>query len=192
MKKLSLPLWFTVLTAFFVFTSCDQPRDLTDEEFSERLTEIKQEMQVASYLLEEAISADNSKELIANGDGAINAIEDQLNAYMNTMDEVARKIPGDARSNIIAIKQKVVETDFRLALLENNEQFRISEQVADYDEIPEARRTRPVNYRFPPIPAINGGHITEMVEYGAEVMEEARTNLQELKVKLNLFIEDNL
>ncbi len=192
MKKLLGLLWLSLFSTFFIFTSCEQPQKLSDDEFRESLSEIKQQMQVASDLLDEAISAEKSSQLIEKSDDALNIIDKQLDAYMDETDKAVRRIDKDTRSGIIDIKQKVVETDFRLALLENNEQFRISEHAEDYDEIPKARRTRPVHYRFPQIPEINGRYISEMVEYGAEVMEEVRTNLQELRSELDLFIEKNL
>jgi len=49
-----------------------------------------------------------------------------------------------------------------------------------------------VGYRFPQITRIDDRIISERVQYGMEVMEEVRTNLQELNKELNQFIEENL
>ncbi|MFN2395862.1 MAG: hypothetical protein ABR597_09265 [Bacteroidales bacterium] len=189
MKRLIKSLTLPLVILFFI--SCDQ-QTADDEEFRESLSEVKQEMQDASELLEEAIDAENSSDLIVKSDEALNTIEEQLDVYMNAMDKALRRIDKDTRTSIIDMKQKIAEIDFRLALLESNKQLRMSEQAEGVDEIPEVRRTRPVGYRFPHILNMDDEIYSERVQYGEEVMEEVKTNLQELNDELNQFIEENL
>jgi hypothetical protein len=190
MRKIFYHLRLPLITALLLAVSCEQQP--TDEEFRESLSEIKQEMQYASELIYEAIEAEHSRELISKSDQALDVIENQLNAYMNEMDEAVRRIFKDTRTNIIDIKQKIAEIDFRLALLEGNEQLRMSEEAEGYDETYEYRRTRPVGYRFPQITRIDDTLIRDRVQYGREVMDEVITNLKELNDELNQFIEENL
>ncbi len=192
MKKLFNPVWFSFFSVLFILTSCEQPLQLSDEEFRETLPEVKQEMENASELLEEAMNVENSIVLIGKSDDALNKIEEQLDVYMDEMDEAVRRIYKDARTSIIDIKQKTAEIDFRLALLESNQHLRMSEQTEESDEISEIRRTRPVGYRFPHILNIDDRICSERVQYGEEVLEEVITNLKELKDELNQFIEENL
>ena len=192
MKKLFNPVWFLFIYVFFILISCEQPHQVSDEEFRESLSEIKQEMQFASELIDEAIEAEYSRELINKSDQALDIIENQLDAYMNEMDEAVRRIFKDTRTSIIDMKQKIAEIDFRLALLESNEQLRMSEDAEGYNETYEYRRTRPVGYRFPQITRIDDRLIRERVQYGREVMEEVITNLKELNDELDKFIEENL
>jgi hypothetical protein len=193
MKNIFGHPWLILLAAVFVFASCDQPQKLSDEEFRESLSEIKQEMQDASALLDSAIIADHSREMISKSNEALNIIETQLDAYMDEMDKAVRRIYKDTRTSIIDMKQKISEIDFRLALLESNEQLKMNEDREGFDDdVRDVRRVRPVGYRFPHIINIDERVIRERIQYGEEVMEEARTNLQELNAELNQFIEENL
>ena len=192
MKKLFNPVWFLFIYVFFILISCEQPHQVSEEEFRESLSEIKQEMQFASELINEAIEAEYSRELISKSDRALDITENQLDAYMNKMDEAGRRIFKDTRTSIIDIKQKIAEIDFRLSLLESNEQLRMSEDAEGYNETYEYRRTRPVGYRFPQITRDDDRLIRERVQYGRAVMEEVITNLKELNDELDKFIEENL
>ncbi len=192
MKKLFNPVWFSFICIFFILISCEQPQQVSEEEFSDNVSEIKVEMQHASELLDDAIEAEHSRMMIAKSNEALNIIEAQLDAYMDEMDRAARRMHKDTRTGIIDMKQKIAEIDFRLSLLESNEQLRISEEREGYYDFPDVRRTRPVVYRFPHYVDIDQKIIRQRVQYGKEVLEEARTNLQELKDELNQFIEENL
>ena len=174
---------------FLVFVSCQ--RQLTEEEFHESLTELRGEMQIASTWLEEAIETDNLSEFMEKSDEALNKIETQLDAYMDETDRAFRRIHQETRTQIINIKQKITEIDFRLALLENNEHFRRREQAED-DELPAVRRTRPLAYQFPHIPEDDERVISERIMYGEEVLREVKVNLLELQREVDQFIEHSL
>jgi len=62
-------------------------------------------MENASELLEEAMNAENSIVLIEKSDDALNKIEEQLDIYMDEMDEAVRRIYKDTRTSIIDIKR---------------------------------------------------------------------------------------
>lgn len=190
MSKILNHLRLPLIAALLLSVSCEQQP--TEEEFRESLIEIRQEMEFASELIDEAIEAEYSRELISKSDQALDIIENQLDAYLNEMDEAVRRIFKDTRTSIINIKQKVAEIDFRLALLEGNEQLRMSEDADVDDEAYEYRRARPQGFRFPQVTRIDDRLIRERVQYGREVMGEVITNLKELNDELNQFIEENL
>jgi hypothetical protein len=190
MKKLINYLGIPLLMAGLVLTSCQT--ELTEEEFRESLSEIKQEMQIASGWIEEAIEAETSGELILKSDMALNKIEAQLDNYLDEMDRAIRRIYKDTRTNIINIKQKTVEIDFRLSLLENTERVRRIGMTEDPDEAPTIRRTRPIGYQFPYAITPDEEMVTERIQYGEEVVDELRKNLTSLQEEVDLFIENSL
>ncbi|MFO7997399.1 MAG: hypothetical protein R6U86_00270 [Bacteroidales bacterium] len=148
-------------------------------------------MQEVVKTIDEALNAGNSGELIQRSDFALNQLETQIDDYLEEMDNAARRIDKESRDRIISIKQKIVETDFRLGLLDDNEYVKRYEHMYNEDTI-IVRRTRPVTYRFPNITAMDDEVVQDRIEYGEEVKEELKDDLMALKDEVALFIQDSL
>lgn len=176
--------------AMFFNVSCQQQQP-TDEEFRENLGDIKQGMQEVVKTVDEALNAENTGELIQRSDFALNQLENQIDDYLDEMDNAARRIDKESRDRIISIKQKIVETDFRLGLLDDNEYVKRYEQMYNEDTI-IVRRTRPVTYRFPSITAMDDAVAEDRVQYGEEVVEELKEDLKVLKAEVESFIQNSL
>ncbi len=194
MKKLLNSLFTPLMLTMILFASCQQQPQPTDEEFREELEVIKQEMQDVVKLLDDALNSDTSVVLLQRSDLALNKLESQLDHYLDQTDKAARRIDKESRNRIITIKQKIVETDFRLALLDDNDDAKRSGQLDEfYDEdTVTVRRTRPVAYRFPIIDVPDDAVLQDRVQYGEEVMEELKNDLKVLKDEVERFIQNSL
>ena len=193
MKKILNHLRMLLLFVLIFNFSCEQQR-LTDEEFQETLVDINQEMQEAVIIIDQALDAENVHLLLEKSDMALNKVEEQVNAYLDKTDKAVRRIDKDTRDRIIAIKKKIVETDFRLALLDDNNYIKRDEMLERgyLQDTVTIRRTRPIAYRFPVITAPDDVIIRDRVQYGEEVKEELKNDLKVLKDEVELFIQNSL
>ena len=193
MKKILNPLGILLFLVIFFNISCE-PQQPTDEEFKETLADIKQEMQDAVITIDQALNAENVPLLLQKSDMALNILEEQVDAYLDETDKAVRRIDKETRDRILAIKKKIVETDFRLALLDDNKYIKRDEMLEEgyLQDTVTIRRTRPIAYRFPIITAPDDVVIRDRVQYGEEVKEELKNDLKVLKDETELFIQNSL
>ncbi len=189
MQRMKNPFFIITVIAMILLTGCQQEAK-TDEQLQEQKTEIKEEINKAVDLIEEAFEADESSEFIEKADMALNKVDEQLDRYHDLMDNSMERIYKDTRDRIIRIKQKTVEIDFRLALLEDNQVT--TRAGAENNDTLDIRRTRPVAYQFPVVTTPGNPPQGDLIRYGDEVREATIKNLQSLQNELELFMEDSL
>ncbi len=189
MRIIKNPFFIIPVIAMIILMGCQQEAT-TDEQLQEQKTEIKEEIKMAVGLIENAIETDESSVFIEKTDLALNKVDEQLDRYHDLMDNSMERIYKDTRDRIIRIKQKTVEIDFRLSLLEDNQ---VSTRAgAETNDTLDIRRTRPVAYQFPVITAPGNPPRGDLIQYGDEVREETIKNLQSLQNELELFMENSL
>ncbi len=177
MKKPIITYELLIAFILIAFVSCQQQSLKSD--FEENMAEFKLEMQDLIEEIEEVKEEADMSVFISKTDGLLNRLDDQIDEYHNEMDRALQKIEKENRNKIISIKQKVVEIDFRLALLDQNETIR--------------RRIRPTVYPYTqPVPADPIEPVLDeepqKVHYGTEVKKEIINNLNELQSEVEDFI----
>jgi hypothetical protein len=176
MKKPIITYELLIAFILMAFVSCQQQS--LRSEFEENMAEIKLEMQDLVEEIEEVKEEADMSVFISKTDALLNKLDDQIEEYHNEMDRALQKIEKETRHSIISIKQKMVEIDFRLALLDENETIR--------------RRIRPTVYPYtqpvPVDPIEPELDEPQKVHYGTEVKKEIINNLNELRSEVEDFI----
>jgi hypothetical protein len=176
MKKLIIPFDLFMAFILIAFVSCQQQSSKSD--FEENMAEIKLEMQDVVEKINEVQNEEDLSVFISKTDDLLNKLDDQIDEYHNEMDRALQKIEKETRNRIIRMKQKIVEIDFRLALLDEKETIR--------------RRIMPTVYPYtPPIPVEPiEPDLEELhkVHYGTEVKKEIINNLNELQSEVEGFL----
>lgn len=176
MKKKIIP--FKLLLAFILlaFVSCQQQS--SEAEFQEKMAEIMLEMHDVVEVINEIQDEGDMSVFINKTDALLNKLDGQIDEYHYEMDRALQKIEKETRERIIRIKQKMVEIDFRLALMDENETIR--------------KRIRPTVYPYiqpMPIDTLEPALDEPLtVHYGTEVKKEIINNLNELKNEVEGFI----
>ena len=176
MKKRLISIGFPIFIFLLAIASCQQPS--TDAGFEENMAEIKLEMQDAAQKISVIKEEGDMAVFISETDALLNNLDDQIDEYHNEMDRALQKIEKETRDRIIRIKQKMVEIDFRLSLLDDDETVR--------------RRIQPVIYPYIPQMPVDTLDLEQneplTVEYGAEVKKSIINNLDELRSEVEEFI----
>jgi hypothetical protein len=106
----------TIVLLLLFLVSCDNQSTRTAE-----MGDIKEEMNEVIQTIDEALIAEDISEFKNKTDDAISKLDNKVDDYLDELDNADRRIDGSARNQIIDIKQKKVEVEFKLALLEQDD-----------------------------------------------------------------------
>jgi septal ring factor EnvC (AmiA/AmiB activator) len=181
-----------------IIVSCEQQPPNTQND----LTEINQEMQEVSNLIEETINEESVHLFINKTDMALNELEDQIDEFLSVLDNANERIDKGPRNSIIEIKQKIAAIDFRLAILDD-ENLIGGNPYADTGETSDRiDRIRPpvYGYHYPysmgrttaTTTDVDRVTMQEMEQYAQRIHQEIVDELRELKSTIDEFGESNL
>jgi ElaB/YqjD/DUF883 family membrane-anchored ribosome-binding protein len=116
----------------FIMASCDGQTGRTD--IQEDLVDLRDEMQEVIQTIDEAIATNDISEFKDKTDDAVSSLDNKIDDYLNEMDNAERRIDQNARNRVINMKQKKVEVEFKLALLEQDDYENWGDEDYQYDE----------------------------------------------------------
>lgn len=198
-KQMYLP---GMLLTFIIFLMVSCQQQPSSSESDGEMTEIKNNMQEVSDLIEESMEEEAVHLFINKTDLALNELDNQIDEYLLEMDNNDKHVPKEPRNSIISIKQIVAGIDIRLALLDNENLIGES----PFDELPEAThkadRVRPPAYPYPypyriTEPArqtadVDDTGVKDMEEYAKEIHKEIVDELEDLKAEIDEFVAEGL
>ncbi len=124
MKRV-LGLFGMVSLVMLLAVACNQQ---TGSDVQADLTDIREEMQNVIQSIDEALATTEVSEFKSKTDDAVNQLDGQIDEYLNEMDRAERRIEQQARNTVIDLKQKKVEVEFKLALLEEDDEYTDDQQ----------------------------------------------------------------
>jgi len=198
-KLLNLPGMLLTIMVFLMISCQQQP---SSSETDGDMTEIKNNMQEVSDLIDESMEEESVHVFINKTDMALNQLDNQIDDYLLEMDNNNKHVRKEPRNSIISIKQIVAGIDLRLALLDNENLIGES----PFDELPEEThktdRVRPPAYPYPypyrmTSPArqtddMDDTAVKDMEDYAKEIHKEIVKELEDLKSEVNEFADEGL
>lgn len=104
----------------FALAACGGQTSRTNT--GEDLVDLREEMQEVIQSIDEAIATNDISEFKNKTDDAVSSLDNKIDDYLNEMDRAERRIDQNARNRVIQMKQKKVEVEFKLALLEQDDE----------------------------------------------------------------------
>ncbi len=195
MKKLLYlsAIWVPLIMLFSL--SCQQQPSSSESQAD--MTDIKNEMQEVTALIDESINEESVHVFISKTDQALNELDNHIDEYLSEMDDANEKVAKEPRNSIIKIKQKVAGIDFRLALLDDEDLIGESPLEAYPGQTQAADRIRPPVYHYPYpniTPAtrqsmdVDDTTVEDIEAYAKEMHKEIVNDLKELKTEIDEFI----
>lgn len=111
------------ITLLFILASCDGQTSRTTDTSDNRanLIDLREEMQEVIQNIDEAIASNDVSEFKDKTDDVVSSLDAKIDDYLDEMDNAERRIDQNSRNRVIQMKQKKVEVEFKLALLEQDD-----------------------------------------------------------------------
>jgi hypothetical protein len=112
-KILGLIALFAIL-----FVACGQSNRSNRQS---NLAELREDLVEVIQTIDEAIAARDISDFKSRADDAISKLDNRIDDYLDEMDNADRRVNQSVRSQVIDLKQKKVEVEFKLALLDQDD-----------------------------------------------------------------------
>jgi ElaB/YqjD/DUF883 family membrane-anchored ribosome-binding protein len=185
----------TITLFSFILSSCDGQTNRTD--VREDLAEIRNEMQEVIQSIDEAIATNDISEFKNKTDDAVSSLDNKIDEYLSEMDNAERRIDQNARNHVIGMKQKKVEVEFKLALLEqddyenwDDENYQDAATGTPTDRANQAPRAEPdeTTVGTTTDPDDNQREII----YGPQLVDDLKEDLRELRSDVEQFMQASM
>jgi ElaB/YqjD/DUF883 family membrane-anchored ribosome-binding protein len=85
------------------------------------LADLREDMQRVIQTIDEAIATNDISEFKNKTDDAVSKLDNRIDDFLDEMDNANRQVDHNTRNRVIQMKQKKVEVEFKLALLEQDD-----------------------------------------------------------------------
>lgn len=193
--------FLAVITLFsFVLAACAGQSGRKDTKID--MSEMTEGMQEVIQTIDEAIASNDISEFKNKTDDAVGSLDKQIDDYLNEMDKAEQRIQKNAQDLVIEMKQKNVEVELKLALLEQDD---VSSRESGMNGSPsDDARDVPGTIEEGVNPLVssemarddddlNRGTDTDRAEmYGAPMVDDIKEDLRELKRDVEQFMQASL
>ncbi len=109
-----------IITLFsFILAACGGQTGRKDTKSD--MSDLAEGMQEVIQNIDEAISSNDISEFKNKADDAVGSLDSKIDDYLNEMDKAERRIDKNTQNLVIEMKQKNVEVELKLALLEQDD-----------------------------------------------------------------------
>lgn len=141
MKRKSLYGFIALFAILFV--ACGQSNRSNTQS---NIVELREDLVEVIQNIDEAIATNEVSDFKSRADDAISKLDDRIDNYLDEMDNSDQSVDQSVRSKVIDLKQKKVEVEFKLALLDQDEydgdaMVHDGRVLSDDDQNADTRRT---------------------------------------------------
>lgn len=160
------------------------------------LSDLSEDMQEVVQNIDEAISTNEVSDFKDKTENVINSLDKRIDDYLNEMDKVERRVEKNTQNLVIEMKQKKVEVELKLALLEQDDNWP-EESGTDASQRDAALSDKTAVNDRPEITSTDGdmkrGTDTQgSVMYGSQMVDNIKSDLRELKRSVEQFMQTSL
>ena len=188
-----------------LWAGCDPAVDSKD--FQQELADINTQMEETLQQIEQLHEEGDVSRFSRNARLFLGSLDNQIEQYHLLMDRTNRKIDKETRDLIIRFKQKKVEVEFKLDLLENAGVFPRKTDTLSYGDTVittpnasgsalgpdiEPLETDKTDVELREDPTLPHVRINEWKYAGIDLRDELINDLQEIQEEIEIFMERNL
>ncbi|MFW5708346.1 MAG: hypothetical protein ACOCX0_02770 [Bacteroidota bacterium] len=178
-----------VSLALLLIPACDQAyrADTTN------LEDIRKDCREVIQMIDETLYQEDVDQFKKNMRDVLGRLNQMLDAYLDEMDNTGQQLDKNARDLVIELKEKRVETAFKLALLETVDPVRDAGSRGNGNTNAAAERFSQNDTAFVRTPSQGGQYeetTTEIqIRHGQELMVDMREDLRYMKIRLEEFLQ---
>lgn len=161
----------------------------------DNLTDVREDMREVIQNIDEALATDDVSNFKSKTEDAVSSLDNKIDDYLSEMDNADRRIDHNSRNQIIEIKQKNVEIEFKLALLEQEDYDNWGDRDRQQDRTGTTTDMRTGDDRTATgarqTTTDDKNHRREIL-YGQQLVDDLKADLRDLRGKVEQFVQSNL
>lgn len=192
----------TITLLFFIMAACGGQTSRTDTR--DNLADVREDLQEVIQTIDKALATNDISDFKSKTDDAVSSLDSKIDDYLNDMDKADRRVDQNTRNQIIDMKQKKVELEFKLALLEHDDtdnwgdgdrdrrQDRTDTRTGDDRTATGARQTATVGDHTATgtrQTATGDRDRRREILYGPQLVEDMKKDLRDLRGKVEQFAQ---
>jgi ElaB/YqjD/DUF883 family membrane-anchored ribosome-binding protein len=188
----------------FVLFACNT--QTSRNETRNNLSNLSEEMQDVVQTIDEAIAVNDISEFENKTEDAVNSLDKKIDDYLDEMDKAERRIERNTQNLVIDMKKKSAEVEFKLALLDQDDDRVWNQDEAQPDgsgmQTSQRNITSDGSVSAAQADRTVAGNRTAEDEgttdrdrtrlYGSNMVEDIKEDLRELKSDVDQFMQTSL